>query len=250
MLLIPPKLELLMAVTSNIHIADRERVLQKISTLDSQGADNLHIISDFDMTMTKYWHNGKRSISSHGVLELSKDIEPSLKLGLNRLYQKYYPIEISREIALPEKIIAMQDWWNQAHDLFIQARIRRDTFSQCVADNPVIFRDALKEFVSLCDLRKIPILVFSAGLADMLEVIFEKSGFFTPDITIIANKMEFNEHGECVGFLEPLIHVFNKNEAAIASSGHFEKILDRKNIVSKFNLDFDRGFHRRSSNEQ
>jgi hypothetical protein len=42
--------------------------------------------------------------------------------------------------------------------------------------------------------------------------------------------MIFNDNGICIGFKEPIIHVFNKSEASI-HDGHNKKINGRQNVI-------------------
>ena len=48
---------------------------------------------------------------------------------------------------------------------------------------------------------------------------------------IISNKMIFDELGICVGFEDPLIHVFNKNEASLSSKSYHDAIAQRRNVI-------------------
>jgi 5'-nucleotidase len=58
----------------------------------------------------RYWLNGKRGPSSHGILNSSSLVSDEFKAKSEVLYNKYYPIEISKNIPLKEKIQAMIDW--------------------------------------------------------------------------------------------------------------------------------------------
>lgn len=47
-----------------------------------------------------------------------------------------------------------------------------------VSETPVTFRPLLKEMLNLLSLRKIPLLVFSAGLADIIrDILTSEEGF-------------------------------------------------------------------------
>lgn len=43
--------------------------------------------------------------------------------------------------------------------------------------------------------------------------------------------MIFDEKNICVGFQDPLIHVFNKNEAGVTDNTHYEVIKNRNNVI-------------------
>src|SRR6478736_3739869 len=88
---------------NNIRIKNYPQVLSKLLQINKQKTQHLHLIADFDMTLTKYWYNGKRSLSSHGVLEESSVFDQDVKNQMRQLYLKYYPIEISHVLSLEEK---------------------------------------------------------------------------------------------------------------------------------------------------
>lgn len=49
---------------SHVHIKNAEKVNEKINGIVEDGFNNLQIVSDFDLTITKQHENGKRHISS------------------------------------------------------------------------------------------------------------------------------------------------------------------------------------------
>merc|ERR1712136_666993 len=86
---------------------------------------------------------------------------------------------------------------------------------------------------SLLD-EKIPLLIFSAGIADVLEGVIHAHGLDHPNQAIIGNRMIFQEEedgGKLLGFHDPLIHVFNKNEALKMHLEYFESQRSRKNSI-------------------
>lgn len=214
-----------------IHIGDLPSVRSKLAILEADGVDKTHIVTDFDMTLTKYWKNGERSMSSHGVVENSSVLPPSVRDGMRKLYAKYYPIEIDKHIPFPEKVQAMVEWWTHAHDLLINdAHLLRSTIAEMVLENPVSFRDGIGAFLKMTQEITMPVLVFSAGLADLIDEILTSSGYSPPNLTIVSNEMSFDEGGKLIGFKDPLIHTFNKNEAT-ASDLHTSKIAGRDHVV-------------------
>lgn len=52
----------------HVHIKNKDQLITKINVLISDGANNLQIVSDFDMTLTKQHKNGKKHVSSFGKI--------------------------------------------------------------------------------------------------------------------------------------------------------------------------------------
>jgi hypothetical protein len=96
MLILPNNLDCLLKISKDVHIKDFNKVAEKLKYLDENTVDSLHIVADFDMTLTKYWKDGQRSTSSHGVVEKSNQMSVEAKAELRNLFEKYYPIEISQ----------------------------------------------------------------------------------------------------------------------------------------------------------
>nr|KAJ3420753.1 hypothetical protein HK105_005285 [Polyrhizophydium stewartii] len=235
MLVVPEKIKVLMAMaadgSSNIYIQNPTTVAAKLAKLDADGVDSLHIITDFDMTLTKYWTpEGQRSRSTHGVLEEAAKLAGGPKQALRELYHKYYPIEVSPTIPFEEKVAAMRTWWSTAHAIIISLGLTEDDLLAMVRSTPVLFRPRLQEFMDVCASRGIPMLIFSAGLADVLRMILVDARLMRDNVEIVSNKMRF-ENGVAVAFEEPLIHTFNKNEAAVAHTPHHAKIESRHNVI-------------------
>ncbi|KAJ1552683.1 hypothetical protein HK096_010816 [Nowakowskiella sp. JEL0078] len=212
----------------NIAVRDVADVLRKIEYIIEKGGDALHVISDFDMTITKYWVNGERNISTHSVL--TKNIR--LPEYVCNLFMKYYPIEISNSISIEEKTVAMVEWWEQAHKKLIDLNITEKDIAEIVAETPISFRDETSRLIRICCEGKIPLLVFSAGISDVILQILKQANLYTSNMDVISNKMHFNETtGFCDNFLPPLIHVFNKNEASIQGTNHVDSVKHRKCVI-------------------
>ncbi|KAJ8327649.1 hypothetical protein O5D80_003995 [Batrachochytrium dendrobatidis] len=223
-------IELAADAKNNLIISNPSKIAEKLAQLDADGVSALHVITDFDMTLTRYWTNGVRSRSSHGVLEHASNVDDKYKTALTDLYKKYYPIEISHTIPFEEKVEAMKTWWTTAHSIIVGMGLTRQDIKDMVQSSPVAFRPKLKEFVDLCHARNIPVLIFSAGLADVLQEIMNSAQLMRDNMDIVSNKMRFKDD-VAIAFEDPLIHTFNKNEATVSGTDHHTKIGDRHNVI-------------------
>lgn len=223
---------------NNVEIKNWNRTFEKVNQLK---ASSTHFIADFDMTLTQYWdpETKKRSMSSHGALESWSGLSAEVKSRLNELYIKYYPMEISTTISDDEKRKAMEEWWEGAHGAIVEIKMSHSDIEQIVKDAKFVFRSLLNEFIASLKKAGIPLLVFSAGLGDIIEEILKTQQI--EDVEIISNRMRFDSNGICTGFEEPLcklsdnesnslVHVLNKNEAAVIGP-HATKIKNRGSVV-------------------
>ncbi|XP_019080118.1 uncharacterized protein LOC100242328 isoform X3 [Vitis vinifera] len=138
----------------------------KISSIRMAGHSKLQIIADFDATLTKYWVNGCRGQSSHGLLQQGN---PEYDVKRRELYDYYHPLEISPSIPIEEKAKLMEEWWGKTHALLIEGGLTYDAITKSVANSMITFREGVVELFEFLEARDIPVLIFSAGLADVIE---------------------------------------------------------------------------------
>ncbi|GMP68218.1 hypothetical protein CsSME_00027901 [Camellia sinensis var. sinensis] len=66
------------------------------------------VIADFDATLTKYWIDGRRGQSSHGLLQQGN---PVYDVKRQELYEYYHPLEFNPTIPLDKKAKLMEEWY-------------------------------------------------------------------------------------------------------------------------------------------
>lgn len=208
------------------------------------------------MTLSRYWiGEGKRNLSSHGALEASHKILQPIKDELRQLVNVYYPIEVDHSLDLETKIPKMVEWWQRSHDLIASARLTKSDLRSLASSSDLTFRTATRDFVELLHGKNIPLLVFSAGVYDVIFFILEHHGLKLSNVHLISNRMLYSHSYEpvgaselvygthylekvdddatCVAFSEPIIHVYNKSEAALSpeNTAYFDDLKSRTNVL-------------------
>ncbi|KAL7976874.1 hypothetical protein Chor_008823 [Crotalus horridus] len=64
---------------------------------------SLQIITDFDMTLSRFSHNGKRCPTCHNIIDNCKLITEECRKKLFQLKEIYYAIEIDPGLTVEEK---------------------------------------------------------------------------------------------------------------------------------------------------
>ncbi|XP_057573183.1 7-methylguanosine phosphate-specific 5'-nucleotidase isoform X2 [Hippopotamus amphibius kiboko] len=169
------------------------RVQEIVGALRKGGGDRLQVISDFDMTLSRFAYNGKRCPSSYNILDNSKIISEECRKELQALLHHYYPIEIDPHRTIKEKLPHMVEWWTKAHDLLCQQKIQKFQIAQVVRESNAMLRDGYKTFFNTLSQNDIPLFIFSAGIGDILEEIIRQKKVFHPNIHVVSNYMEFDE---------------------------------------------------------
>uniref|UniRef100_A0A3B3Q7X8 5'-nucleotidase, cytosolic IIIB n=1 Tax=Paramormyrops kingsleyae TaxID=1676925 RepID=A0A3B3Q7X8_9TELE len=154
------------------------------------------VMSDFDMTLTRFAYNGARCPTCYAILEDSVLISGDCKKMLKDLLNKYYPIEFDASRTVEEKVPDMVDWWTKAHELLIEQKIQKDQLARVVKDSNAMLRKEYKFFFDHLDKKEIPLVIFSAGIGDVLEEVIIQAGVFHSNIMVFSNYMDFDEKVE------------------------------------------------------
>ncbi len=131
------------------------------------------------------------------------------------LHDRYYPYEISPTLSLEEKKEKMQEWWRAHMRLLLHAGMNKKII-KIIAHKKPKERKGLSEFFMLLAKKNIPLLIFSAGLGDVIKMYLEKQNLLTKNVHILAN-----------------FYRFNKNEIEVKHHPYHKEIEHRKNVILK-----------------
>ncbi|XP_051792433.1 7-methylguanosine phosphate-specific 5'-nucleotidase-like isoform X1 [Erpetoichthys calabaricus] len=215
----------------SVHIRDRKKVEDTLECFRKGGPNRVQVISDFDMTLTRFAYNGTRVPTCHNIIDNSRLISEDGKKKLKDLLNTYYPIEIDPALTVEEKLPFMVEWWTKAHNFLVAEKIQKSQITQVVKESNVMLREGFDVFFRQLHKNGIPLFIFSAGIGDILEEVIRQAGVFYSNITVVSNYMDFDGNGLLQGFKGDLIHTYNKHEGALKNSGHFEKLNDQRNVI-------------------
>jgi 5'-nucleotidase len=205
-------------VTHEAHMADAVAFAATADAIVAGGASSLTVIMDFDRTITTHWADESRTArgaTCHGIVESTRGA--GLLAKCRELNERFYPIEVDADTPLAVKIPAMEDWYTSVHNLLIADGLQRADVATSVAAARLRLRRGVPEIFDWCDRHAVPLLVFSAGIGDVLvEVLRQRlPGGLPPCVHVVSNMMRFDPaSGALVGFSD-LIHMFNKTAAVL-----------------------------------
>ncbi|KAH8849177.1 Cytosolic 5'-nucleotidase 3A [Schistosoma japonicum] len=157
--------------SSTVFIKNKKIVEKKLEILATCGNDKLEIVTDFDRTLSKHRHkNGELAPTCYSIFESDPELTETTKSMLVSQRAKYYPIEVDRNLTESEKVPYMLEWWGLAHDAIVECGIHRSTLEKTVKECHLELRDNVDVFFQLLSDYHIPVLVFSAGLGDVIEL--------------------------------------------------------------------------------
>ncbi len=194
----------------------------------------MHVLADFDRTLTKCFINGKKIPSIISVLRDENYLSEEYSREAKALAEKYHPIEVDSNIPLKKKKKAMEEWWKKHFDLLIKSGLNRKNLERVINEGNVEFRDGALEFLDYLHINGVPLVVMSSsGIGDLIPMFLEKHKRLYSNIQIITNLYNWDSKGNALGVIKPpLIHVFNKDEAMIRDFPEiYKKIKNRKNVL-------------------
>ncbi|KAI9539603.1 5'-nucleotidase, cytosolic III [Dissostichus eleginoides] len=215
----------------SVCMRDPQRVEEILQSMVKAGSNTVQVISDFDMTLTRFAYKGKRCPTCHNILDNSNLISNECREELKVLLDTYYPIEIDSARSIAEKLPLMVEWWTKAHKILVQQKIRKDLLATAVRDSDAMLREGYQLLFDHLHEHSIPLLIFSAGIGDILEEVIRQAGVFHSNVKVFSNYMDFDESGLLKAFKGELIHIYNKREGALLNTGHFQELRTRPNVL-------------------
>lgn len=210
---------------------ERGRVEETIHNMQQAGPGSLQVISDFDMTLTRFAYKGKRVPTTHNILDNRLLMDEKCMKKIKKLLNTYYPIEIDARLSTEQKLPLMVEWWTKVHELLIEQKIRKDMLAQVVRESRTKLREGYNVFFDHLANHQVPLLIFSAGIGDVLEEVIRQNQVFYPNVHIISNYMDFDHTGVLQAFKGELIHTFNKREGALSHAAHLTELKGRTNVL-------------------
>jgi len=217
----------------NVIISHKDKLESAIKAISEAGAEGLHVISDFDRTLTKSFFNGEKISSVISILRNGEYLTKDYAEKAHALFKKYRPIETNAKIPLREKKKAMHDWWSKHFELLIKSNLHRKDIERIIKSEKIKFREGALEFIDLLHEYKIPLVIMSSsGLGEeSISLYLDKHKRLYSNIYIISNSFIWDKKGYASGIKEPIIHVMNKDETSVKGTKAYGRIKTRTNVI-------------------
>ena len=217
----------------SLFIPNPSHLQKTLERIRFDGADNLHILADFDRTLTYGSLNGSKTSTIISLLRDWKHLREDYAERAHQLYDVYNPIEEDSSLSVETKKPLMTDWWNKHFELMLECGLKRSDIEDVLQKSHLRFRDWTPEFLAQCAASNIPVVIISASACgEAIPIFFKKHGVDSPNISYVCNQFEWSSDGNALSVRKPIIHVFNKDETILETLPEvFAKIHNRKNIL-------------------
>ena len=199
------------AIASRTHSLDPAAAERKLAAIAAGGPSLLHVVVDWDRTVTTYRHAGRPGHTCHGIVEARRS--PALRAQATALNSFYLPIETSTTLSREEKIPHMAAWYASVNALLVAERITREDLEGDVRAANLGLRAGVAALLRASAAHGFPVTILSAGIGDVIaEVLRQRCGPLPANLRIASNAMLW-EGGACAGFSQPTLHMYNKAAA-------------------------------------
>ena len=211
----------------DIIISNEKSFKEKKERIVDDGFDNIFVISDFDRTITKAFHDGEKVSSLIATLRESDYLGEEYIRKAENLFEEFHPFEIDMDISFEEKDKKMNEWWLSHNKLFVKYGLSMKIINEMVQERKVGFRDGAREFFINLDQENVPLIIASASSLGMLiDDYLEKNDVYFDNTKIITNYFDFNDRGIVVGAKDPIVTTTNKHKVI---NEHLAEIETRHN---------------------
>lgn len=167
--------------------------------------NNFYVVIDFDKTITSYESEDSWDVTGKATNNINCDKE------IEKLYKKYRPIELNYIISKQEKNTEMENWYNECMGVYYKYKLNKDLLKKALNESRIKFRKGAKEFLEYLNTNKIPTIILSAGIGNVIEEFLKSTNCNFKNIKIISNFIEFDKNNFMEKFDKPMIHTMNKN---------------------------------------
>lgn len=187
--------------------------------------DNFYVVADFDKTLTD-----GNSKSTWAVTANANELGDEYAKRRTDLYKHYRPIEIDPSISDKEKSQYMEEWWKKHINLFYEYGLREENIKKSLRNNSGLkYRLGAKEFLRKMYELKVPVIIISAGIGNIIEAFLNIEDDYYENISIISNFIRFRD-GVIEGLERDTIHALNKNIVKLDENSKI-KLANRDNIL-------------------
>lgn len=220
-----------------VYPAGESAVAATLARLAASGPSELHLLVDFDRTITRHWADAAQTIpmlTSYAVLQQRWPVAE--RAQVDAISRHYYAIETNPHLSHEEKAPAMIEWHRLSNALAVRVGTTRADVTAGVASAGLALRPGVRELVAWCERHDVPLIVMSAGVADVvaeaLRLLLGDQPTLPRVVHVVSNSMVWDTEGRLTGFSEPILHVFNKRAGAIpAGSAAAQAIHGRPHAI-------------------
>lgn len=192
--------------SQELEVFDETRFLEKVQRFGAAGLHSVHVVLDFDYTLTlPIAADGSRAPSSWGVLE--RHLPPEAQKECQDMYEYYVVKELDGTLTNEEAV----EWWTRA--LTIQRESKVDLVAvEANFMEQANIRPGTHELFETLNEADVPSIILSAGVKNVIDIWCAAYGI-SPSL-VMSTEFTTDHEGKMNGW-DPstMVHALNKDEA-------------------------------------
>jgi len=149
-------------------------------------------------------------------------VKKSFTKKIEELRFKCISIELNNNLSFDEKCEATECVWKEIIELFRELNIDENKIKRFIGcKSNIRIRDGVKNFLKVANEKKIPVIIISDGIFEIIKYFLSYNNCNYDNITILANNIFASTE------TNKIIHPLNKNELSV-SDDIISEIKDRK----------------------
>jgi len=185
------------------YFRDKKEVLKKIRFFIDFGKDKIHLLFDFDRTITVGKNRKGDDYTVWGALQ--ELLSPEAKIEYSRFYKKYRKLEIENKLTNKDAAT----WASSILDLYASNGLRFSDIKK--VSEKIKIREHVRELFEACDKKEIPTIIISGGIKNVIELVCRRVKI--RPILVLSSVLNFSKNGHICGWeKDSLVHMLNKKE--------------------------------------
>jgi phosphoserine phosphatase len=183
---------------------DKQAVERKLTDFALAGNDMLHVVSDFDLTLTAGKHPGQNL----GTWDVMDELMPPEGVARHTaIYNSFRPTELTGTITAA----TTAEKWAETLDLITSYHMSIDDVAAAFLSIATL-RSGAKELFEICEAAQIPTVILSSGIRNVIQLMTDYYHIHAD--YILSNDLEIDPTSRKVtGWRrDTLIHMLNKHE--------------------------------------
>jgi len=194
---------------AKIEVFRPANLAEKLNAFKAAGADHLHVISDFDSTLTVNTINGRPAPTTFSVIA---DLNPRLKKKTEDLSKFFYEKQSNIHLSQQEKAEILNEWWVKSLTICLEEEIFEYNIPELFWQSELTLRHGIAELMAITQKHNVPFSVISGGVGNFVELALKNLG--VKHYQLKSNFLTFDDKNHRLnGCTQPIIHSFNKFQA-------------------------------------
>ncbi len=215
-----------------MQIHESPDVSEIIKKIKADGLSKLHILADFDRTLTYGSYNGVKTPSLIALLRDGKHLTADYAEKANALYEKFAPLEQDPNIPKALKQKLMLEWWDTHNELLFASGLSLLDYEDIVNSGKITFREGVEDFLDFLNEHNIPLIIMSASACgDALSMFFKKINKDYANIHYVVNHYQWDAQGKAIATLGPVISPISKDEIILNEIPEIHQAINGRNNV-------------------